>query len=330
MTTTRRAQVSATTILGADQFVTGVRGLAGGDVVLTGTSIVNGVQNAILYVGPIAPTDASGVHTLTPVFPGQSVTGATFYGPDTPLFNPSIGKGNVRAVGSYTYSQSGTRNHGMLYEGPVTGGGTWTPLDVPSNLVGGKTVENTIAHSTMGDLVVGNYDLQGVPASANAFVYDIAKKTWTLFDIGGTANLTTAYGIWQTSSGSCSYIIVGGGRDGAGLNKGLVVHYDSATGVFSNVKFYSALNHPALVTHFEGVTATATGFNLAAGSTNGMALLASIRVHPDGSFSEATWIPFVYPDSVITTGNTVYENVMMGIYAQSGGAGVQSYAATFG
>ena len=86
----------------------------------------------------------------------------------------------------------------------------------------------------------------------------------------------------------------------------------------------------ALVTHFEGITATAAGFNLAALSTNGMALLASIRVHPDGTVSEASWIPFVYPDSVITTGNTVYQNVMMGIYAQSGGAGIQSYAATFG
>jgi hypothetical protein len=328
MTATRRAQVSSTTILGADQFVTGVRGLSGSDVVLTGTSIVNGVQNAMLYVGPISPTASGGMHALTPVFPGQSVTGATFYGPDTPLFNPAIGRGNVRAVGSYTYSQSGTRNHGMLYEGPPSGGGTWTQIDVPSSLVGGKTVENTIAHSTMGDLVVGNYDLQGVPASANAFIYDIAKKTWTLFDIGGTANLTTAYGIWQ--AGGNSYIIVGGGRDGMGLNKGLVVHYDSATGVFSNAKFYSAMNHPALVTHFEGITATPTAFNLAAGGTNGMALLASIRVHPDGTFSEASWIPFVYPDSVLTTGNTVYQNIMMGIYAQSGGAGVQSYAATFG
>ncbi len=323
-------QVTAATILGADQFVTGVRGLAGDDVVLTGTSIVNGVQNAMLYVGPISPTESGGVHTLTPVFAGQHVTGATFYGPDTPLFNPAIRPGNVRAVGSYTYAQTDTRNHGMLYEGPPAGGGTWTRIDVPSSLVGGRTVENTIAHSTMGDLVVGNYDLQGVPASANAFIYDIVKKTWTLFDIGGTANLTTAYGIWQITPGDHNYIIVGGSRDGTGLNKGLVVDYNAFTGTFAGARFYSAMNLPTLVTHFEGITATATGFNLAAGSSNGMALLASIRRLTPNGFSEARWIPFVYPDSVVTTGNTVYQNVMLGIYAQSGGAGVQSYAATFG
>jgi hypothetical protein len=58
-------------------------------------------------------------------------------------------------------------------------------------------------------------------------------------------------------------------------------------------------------------------------------LLASISVKPDGSFSEASWIPFAFQGSVMTTGNTVYENVLMGIYALSGTKGVRSYAATF-
>ena len=55
----------------------------------------------------------------------------------------------------------------MIYQGPIDGvGGTWTQIDVPSdgaNVVGGivigTTVADTILHSTMGDLVVGNYDL---------------------------------------------------------------------------------------------------------------------------------------------------------------------------
>ena len=186
--------VTATTILGPDQFVTGVRGLSSGEVVLSGTAVVEGVQNALIYTGPISPTNPSGVHILTPAFAGQTVTGSAFYGPDTFAFNPSLGAGNIRAVGSYTYADSGGRNHGMLYQGPPSGGGTWTQIDVPSRVVGGKVVENTLAHSTMGDLVVGNYDLQGVPASANAFVYNIAKKSWTIFDFGSTVMLTTACG----------------------------------------------------------------------------------------------------------------------------------------
>ena len=322
--------VTSTTILDAGQFVTGVRGMGGGNVVLTGTAVVSGVQNPLLYTGPVSPTDPGGIHILKPALAGQTVTGATFYGPDTPAFNPGIGASNVRAVGCYTSEQGAAHNHGLLYEGPPGGGGTWTQIDVPSSVTGGKPVWNTLAHSTMGDLVVGNYDLLGEPASANAFIYNIKKKSWTVFDFGGVAKLTTAYGIWQTKIGGTSYVIVGGSMDGGGINRGYVVNYDSATGAFTNLKFYSAINKPTLITHFEGITATRTGYNLAGLSPHSsMALLATIAVRPDGSFSEAEWTPFHYPGSVLNTGNTVFENVLMGIYAVSGVKGVQSYAATF-
>ena len=107
---------------------------------------------------------------LNPVIPGETVTTATFYGPNTSIFDASLGAGNVRAVGSYQYSETptGTINHSMIYQGPPSGvGGTWTQTDVPANgvnVVGGTVVgqvADTISHSTMGNLVVGNYDLTG-------------------------------------------------------------------------------------------------------------------------------------------------------------------------
>lgn len=324
--------VKSTTILGANNFVTGVRGLDASKVVLTGNEVVGGIQTAMLYVGPISPTASGGLHSLTPDFPGQSVTGATFYGPDTPLFNPRIGKGNVRAVGSYQIEGGTAHNYGMLYEGPPAGGGNWTQLDVPSRLVKGQTVWNTIAHSTMGDLVVGNYDLKGVPASGNAFVYDIAREHWAIADLGGS--LTTFYGIWQIERGGSKYVIVGGTRDGQGLNRGLIVNYDAKRGKFSDTALYSALNIPTLLTHFEGITAVPGGYHLAALTGLDQALFASVTVNGDGSFGAVEWVPYKYPDGTsktgrtfITTGNTVWRNTLMGIYVQNGA--VQSYAATF-
>ena len=319
--------VDSTEIFGPNQFVTGVRGWTGPDVVLTGSSVVDGGTVAMLYVGPLAPTEASGIYLNPPSFTGQEVTTSTFYGPDTFLFNPSLGEGNVRAVGSYQYSGSGTYNHGMLYEGPPAGGGSWTQIDVPSSAVGGAAVWNTIPHSNMGDLVVGDYDLEDRPASANAFLYDVEKASWTIFDFEG-CSLTTAYGIWQNGVGSESYTIVGGTRDGRGVNRGFVVGYDRTTGTFANLKLYSAMNRPGLLTHFEGITATPTGFHLA-GMTANCALLAAIEVDPDGSFSDAIWTAYNYPESALTTGNTVYQNTLMGVFAVSGVKGVQSYAATF-
>ncbi|WEJ98114.1 MAG: hypothetical protein P0Y59_14260 [Candidatus Sphingomonas phytovorans] len=318
----------STTIFGPNQFVTGVRGWTGSDVILTGTTNSDGATTALLYLGPLTPTDGNGLYSSPPVFPGQSVTGSTLYGPDTFVFNPALGDGNVRAVGNYQYSGSAAHSNGMMYQGPPQGGGTWSQIDVPSSLVGGQAVWNTIPHSTMGDLVVGDYDLKGVPLSANAFLYDIAKDRWTIFDIPG-CTLTTAYGIWQHGIGSSSYTIVGGTRNGHGINQGMVIGYDSATGAFSNLKLYSYLDQPALVTHFEGIVATPTGFNLAGGASGSSALLASISINPDGAYSDATWIPYAYPGAALTTGNSIYRNALMGIFAISGTPGVQSYVATF-
>ena len=50
---------------------------------------------------------------------------------------------------------------------------------MPNNLVGGATVESTVPHSVMGDFIVGNYNLQDVPASGNMFIYKISTAEWT-------------------------------------------------------------------------------------------------------------------------------------------------------
>lgn len=321
-------QVESSVIFGPDQFVTGVRGWSGDDVILTGSSLSAGATVAILYAGPLSPTDPESVILLPPCFEGQEVTSSTFYGPDTFLFNPALGKGNVRAVGSYQYSGSGAYNHGMLYHGPPSGGGSWRQIDVPASAVGGCAVWNTIPHSTMGDLVVGDYDLQGKPLSANAFVYDIARDRWTIFDFEG-CSLTTAYGIWQQAPGSSLYTIVGGTRDGRGINRGFVVAFDSESRAFSNLRLYSAMNRPGLLTHFEGITAVPGGFRLA-GMTATCALLAAIEVDSDGAFGDAAWTAYNYPGSALTTGNTVYRDTLMGVFAVSGSTGIRSYAATFG
>jgi hypothetical protein len=72
---------------------------------------------------------------------------------------------------------------------------------------------DTIAHSTMGDLVVGNYDLNpGHGASGNAFIYNMSTRLWTLLRLGGSlASGTTLYGIWQDGGpGSSNYTLAGG------------------------------------------------------------------------------------------------------------------------
>lgn len=134
-------------------------------VVVTARDVIGGITDAALYQGSLqglASAPATQWNVLTPVFPGRTVTSCTFYGPNTSIFDPSLGAGEVRAVGSYKHAEglSGPDfNHGMIYRGPASGvGGTWTQIDASSLVGAGDTLLNTIAHSTMGNLVVGNYD----------------------------------------------------------------------------------------------------------------------------------------------------------------------------
>jgi len=316
-----QAAVSYSTILGTNQSITGVRGYDSATVILTGSTQSGGATVGMWWQGSLQ-TGAGTVYSPTPNFSGETVTTSIFYSANTAMFDPSLGS-NILITGSYQYSESSVLNHGFLYRGPVDGSGTWLQIDVPSGAVGGATVEDTIPHSVMGDLVVGDYDLQGVPASGNAFIYRISTDTWTIATIGGsTSNLTTAYGVWQ--NGPDSYTIVGGSKH-EGANKAFIADYQPSTGLFTNLTFFDYQQVTGL-THFEGITGVSGGYNVVGGVTSG-AVYAFIARKSDGSFAKPVWTPINYPGSSLTTGDTVYQDIAMGIYQVSGVSGVRSYTA---
>jgi len=314
-------------------FVTGVRADHDGNVILTGNQPAASASGtrAMLYKGPMLDSTLGTVHLLTPEFEGQDVQSATFYGPNTAVFNSEIGLGQVRAVGSYIDSNTTeVRNRGMVYEGPVNGeGGQWTAVDVPSALVGGKQVWDTILHSTMGDIAVGNYDLYGDPASGNGFIYNLRTGKYTIFDqaFGGTDQLTTVYGVWQDEPRGSQYTIVGGSQHGIGANEAYVARYDAASDTISDIRYYSYEGRPEAVTHFEGITAVPGGYHLVATTDEGAAF-ASITTGEDGAFSEAQWTLNNMLGADTTTGNSIFQNVVMGIYMQDNVSGVNTYAGT--
>ncbi len=346
-------------ILRTGDIVTGVRGTGNGNVILTGSAATgSGAQAApFLYRGRLTRAAAgAAVSVLTPPFPG--LTSATFYGPDTHAFNPArIPAGQVRAVGSYQSSSApaGVLNQGMIYLGPVSGsGGSWTSIDVPAD--GARTVGHvracpkrrprcfvmdTIAHSTMGDLVVGNYDLnptvRGGVASGNAFIYNMTRHQWTLLRLGGSlSSLTTLYGIWQNGGGRSSRFTLAGGSSATGTQKAFLMNYDERTGLFGKPRYYSYGNARVRFTHFDGITAVPGGFNLVAISSAQDASMAFIPANPrNGTFGKATWHPVRVLSSPLcsagcteVTGNTGYENRVMGIYVSADPAVIHSYLAT--
>ena len=344
-------------ILKPGDVVTGVRGTGQGQVVLTGGQATgNGTQNEpFLFAGPLAKAAGAPVSVLTPPFP--KVTSATFYGPDTHWFNPAlIRSGQVRAVGSYQSSAAphGVVNQGMIYLGPVGGkGGSWTTVNVPpdgSRTTGhrracpanrtGCFVMDTIPHSTMGDLVVGDYDLNparpGGVLTANAFIYNLTTRRWTLLDLGHRmSDQTTLYGIWQDGGPDSPRFTLAGGSLASGRKRAFLMNYNEATGAFGKPAYFSFGNRRALVTHFEGITAVPGGFHVVAVSSRHLASMAFIPVRANGSFGTARWYPVDLRRSSLCaagcsvfTGNTVYQNQVMGLYLQKGASLPGTYLAS--
>lgn len=317
-----------------NQAVEGVRRYDATTVLLACSYTLSGsATQGMWWVGSL--TSGSGTsYKVLPQIPGQTVTSSLYYGPNTAFVNPSLGSGAIQVVGTYKYSESPTPNldHGVLYTGPLDGsGGTWTQLNVPSNLTSG-TVANTIPHSVMGELVVGNYDLAGVPGSGNAFLYNTTSNAYTIFNLGGTQNLTTAYGVWQNSADS--YTIVGGSQIG-GINKAFVLDYVLSSSSFGTPTYFAPRGEGAdIVSHFEGVSGlvngsySLVGMTLDSGSNPTGVDYGVVTRNSDGSFSHGGWVAIAVPAASMTTGNTVIDDIALGIYTSSTSTGVAAYVAT--
>lgn len=313
---------------------TGIRSAGGQNVFVTGsvhpsptpTPPCSVVSHGILYQGALS---GNGDWTVLdyPSSPGITVTGTVLYGPD------GLPPSNVRIVGSYTKCEdegTNVRNHGLLYEGPTDGSGTWQTIDYGGPLRPGEQVLNTIVHSTMGGLAVGNFDTNLL--IGRAFVYDIAANSWK--ELIKPSVSITAYGIWY--NGGTSYTIAGGYSDANpnGIDHGYLANWDSVTQMASDWTSYDFDNGPHThveVSHFDGITTDNQGGFYLTGEWAGGQQLGGFFAHvprmPHRAFGDARWRDIEYPSSVVTTGNTVFENNVLGIYFVSLGSPFSGYIA---
>ena len=331
----RAQSLGISTMLPFDYGVTGIRAGAGDNVVITGgTGLPNLIQPtpAFIYEGPLADvtsvttTGDPRLHLFTPIFSGSAAYSSMFYGPNTHRFNPSsIAEGNIRAVGAYLQTGPADFQKGMIYDGPLDGSGTWTSLQVP-----GADVGVTIPHSTMGNLVVGNYNLLTDLSVGHPFVYDIVTQSYNRLDING-AYEATIYGIWQNGGEtSTSYTIIGGlSQTASSKGQAFVASYDSFTQNLSGLALYNFAGDVNIDTHFEGISAYQGGFSIAANYVSGSTSGAYAFIPYSGAvgsyvYGAATWKSVVNNvNGAATTGDTVIDDKVMGIYAVSGG--IRSY-----
>ena len=260
---------------------------------ITGNYINAGTTTAFLYRGDLTgrPNDHNKFYNFN--YPGSTTT--SLYGPDI------ISHNKVHLVGNYTIDIGNPK--ACLYMGSIHGNGIWKTLIPDSSY--------SIAHSTMGNLVVGNY-LTTTPIN-RAFLYDITTDHY--FKIKKPhAIYVTAYGIWH--NGGSSYTICGGYSNlPSTLDSGYLVDWNNDSHQFSNWRNYTFPR--STISHFDGISGngcgkyTLTGFAVVDGATIGFFAQVTRR---DGKFSKAEWEKVSYPDSVLTTGNSVSKDIVIGVY----------------
>jgi hypothetical protein len=313
-------------VLPANYGITGIRQDSGGNVIVTGgtgSPSLSAPTPAFLYYGPLnampSTVGAPGLYTYVPNFGGGNITGgAQFYGPNTNLYDPSLGAGNFRVVGAYKATAGAAYQNGMMYVGGLNGNGTWTTITAPGD--GISTVGDTIPHSNMGNIAVGDFDYVGMEAQGNGFIFDFVQNTYKTVSFG--AFTTTIYGVWQDGGpGSTQYTMVGGYSDVVNGGKGYIVNYDAQSQQFANFTTEDFDNDPSFITHFEGISAVPGGFSLASTTLQG-AGLAFVPQNLDGSFGTAVWtaVNNNFDPSAPTTGDTVIDSTILGIYTGTGGA----------
>ncbi len=259
---------------------------------------------------------------------GRTVTATNLYGPNNGC------EGKIQVVGNYTTKETKKYTIGCLYEGYLSGKGKWTTL-IPS--FSSDTTLNTIAHSTNGNLVVGNYDTELI--QGKAFIYDILKKKY--YDIiKPNAKSITAYGIWYNDDHSQTYTICGGYSDLdsiSGIDSGYLVDWNNITHSFENWKSYSYNNQPknTLITHFDGITSDGNGgYNLTGdwigrsedslvrlrrdnieSNSSKLGFFANVKRKKNGNFNKAKWSEVSFPGKkTLTSGNSVYNDIVIGVY----------------
>lgn len=302
----------------------------GGQTLLTGIRGVKNTKNKVYISGFYNSPDGVTVipfvykgtlsgkgswHVLNyPSSPGATIAATNLYGPNN---GPDS---TIRVVGNYNTVETDT-DLGCLYEGPLDGSGNWTTLVPPSS----EPVLATIAHSTMGGLVVGNYNTQ--IRVSKAFIYEIETGQYHEI-IKPHAKDVTAYGIWH--DGGHSYTICGGYSDfnaKTGIGSAYIVDWNNQTKELSNWRSYNYGNDPvnAIITHFDGITSNGEGGYNLTGDWVGFGHFINQGFYCEIKKNHAKWFPISYPGKTITSGNSVFEKIVIGSYADLRNFSVNGY-----
>lgn len=298
-------------------FWQGIRKFFDNYYLISGT---NKLQQGVLNIGPLLNYNSENNYIIS--YPNSITT--SVYGQNY------IGLGVYSLVGSYKKERDDTV-YGFYFKGKLS------DINNQKNYFTISTgASYTYVHSTMGDILVGNYD-QNLKSPIRAFLMIISTgKKIKIEYPGSTSN--TVYGVWH--NGDTSYTLCGGYSTDSFTNtdiyknnqqlpigKAYMVNYDIEKNKFKN---WTTFTYPYakndLVCHFEGISSSKPNvYELAADTINGILQPSWVKVTKDkcGNFTVTQWIDFKYPVPLtITSSNSVANKALVGSYINESGGPV--------
>lgn len=280
------------------------------EVFLTGFYKINNIQTAFLYKGNSLNSDFGIFNPIK--FPNSYITSP--YGPD-------INKNNeIFIVGNYNLTASSSAM-GFLYKGSydeiTNGKGTWITILPPY-----EYATSCIMHSVMNGIAVGNYGTaitqqteMDMKTKIFAVLYNSNTNQYFNITYGGVDSIS-AYGIWYNEN--LNNYTIAGGLTFNKKNKAYIVDWNPQTGLFTNWKTYKYNNSKTSIgTHFDGITGLGDNkYNLTGNYVNENGSQA-FYCHLDRNTNEITWNTVYYPESEITSGNTIINNKVYGVFLKN-------------
>jgi hypothetical protein len=240
-------------------------------------------------------------------------TNLAFHERNTNLYGPNYSEDGKEVVGNYF---SNNTSNGCLFQK-----GKWTIIIPPF----GNTI-NTIVHSNSEELAVGNYELMEEQVS-KAFVFDIQTGDYYKIEKSGALSIS-AYGIVHVKKDK--YCICGGFIQNLQTygSKAFLVDFDNKTKSFSNWREYTFNNERDVITHFDGISLSESGYTLTGDYVNLSNLDVGFFCKIDKK-GKATWESVHYPHSLVTSGNSVANDVVIGVYTLPNQTTVNGYVSKF-
>jgi hypothetical protein len=296
--------------------------VVGSKTLLTGIRKKEGCENIYLISGFYEPNPNSS-QAISFLYEGKlngkgKWMNLSFHDKNTNLYGPNYSPNSeIEVVGNY-FSNNTSNGCLLQMQSAFPNSKKWTIIIPPF----GNTI-NTIVHSNSEGLAVGNYELMEEQVS-KAFIYNIQTGNYYRIEKTGALSIS-AYGIVHVKKDK--YCICGGFIQNLD-SKAFLVDFDRKTKSFSNWREYTFNNERDVITHFDGISLSESGYTLTGDYVNLSNLDVGFFCKIDKK-GKATWESVHYPHSLVTSGNSVANDVVIGVYVLPNHTTVNGYVSKF-